>query len=152
MVRIRFTRLDFRYAICIFCVAESDSIKIRFYYRFGGTLLGPVRFTHIETCTREVCRTFKLVEDVESAIEELKELDEKLARLRSELAEVQSHSEKPEETSTPISTPREPPDYRAMLLSPSPDLARAKRLIAARQSAIRSVKRILSEARAASTN
>ncbi|KAL5514681.1 hypothetical protein ACEPAG_1997 [Sanghuangporus baumii] len=118
---------------------------------FGGTLLGPVRFTHIETCTREVCRTFKLIEEVEGVIEELKELDERLAQLRSELAEIQNRSAPdPAElgsVSSPVATHREPPDYRVILLSPSPDLERAKRLITARQRAIRSVKGILVKAK-----
>ncbi|KAL5497839.1 hypothetical protein ACEPAH_2770 [Sanghuangporus vaninii] len=118
---------------------------------FGGTLLGPVRFTHIETCTREVCRTFKLIEEVESIIEKLEALDEQLTQLRSELAEIQSQSASESvelgSVNSPVSTHRDPPDYRAMLLSPSPDLERAKRLITARQRAIRSVKGILVKAK-----
>ncbi|KAL5478468.1 hypothetical protein ACEPAI_2652 [Sanghuangporus weigelae] len=123
---------------------------------FGGMLLGPVRFTHIETCTREVCRRFKLIEEVEGIIEELKEVDEQLAQLRSELAEIQNQgAPDPAElgsVSSPASTHREPPDYRAILLSPSPDLERAKRLITARQRAIRSVKEILVQAKGNSSS
>ncbi|THH05947.1 hypothetical protein EW145_g4433 [Phellinidium pouzarii] len=133
---------------------------------FGGTLLGPVRFTHIETCTREVCRTFRAIEDVEAVIEELKELDVRLAQLRAELVELTVQPQT--DSSTSYGAPLEPEgqsslqspigvpainraiDYTAMLLSPIPDLPRAKRLLVARQNAIRSVNDIIARNRSRS--
>ncbi|EJD01899.1 ribosomal protein S5 domain 2-like protein [Fomitiporia mediterranea MF3/22] len=128
---------------------------------FGGTLLGPVRFTHIETCTREVCQTFKAIEEVEAAIEELKELDDQLAQLRAELATLSPSApsnnqnsadgiEPPGNSSTSVR--KEAPDYRAMLLPPVPDVVRAKRLVNARQNAIRSVKGVLARTKEGSAN
>ncbi|KAG6381948.1 hypothetical protein JVT61DRAFT_572 [Boletus reticuloceps] len=52
---------------------------------FGGTLLGPVRFTHIETCAREVCRRFKKIEEMDECVQTLRTLDDLLAALRAEL-------------------------------------------------------------------
>lgn len=67
---------------CRFCVLLTG------FWRYGGTLLGPVRFTHIEDCTREVCRKFKVTEEVRECIETLHSLDRELSELRSELASV----------------------------------------------------------------
>ncbi|KAH8112854.1 ribosomal protein S5 domain 2-like protein [Phellopilus nigrolimitatus] len=119
-------------------VIDAVVIVSRWY---GGTLLGPVRFTHIETCTREVCRAFKVIEEVEAIIEELKELDVKLAQLRADLA--RSSASTTAGTSEVNAPNRTAPDYNLMLLTPVPDLTRAKRLLTARQNAIRSVSGIL---------
>ena len=109
--------------------------------RFGGTMLGPIRFTHIELCAQEVCHTFKLTEEVEIYIEELKVLDIELAQLRSNLAAITSlHSNSPDKNSQ--DSLARLPDYDSMLLSP-PDLLRAQRLITARRNAIASVKTII---------
>lgn len=108
-------------------------------------MLGPVRFTHIEVCAREVCRTFKAVEEVEACIEELKELDESISQKRAELATLPA----PDDTSQPNATtslalyaPTRIPDYSKMLLNP-PDVNKAKRLIVARQNTMKSVSSIL---------
>ena len=55
-------------------------------HRFGGEMLGPVRFDHIETCAREVCHTFRLKDDMATSIATLTSLDDILASLRAELA------------------------------------------------------------------
>lgn len=49
-------------------------------------MLGPVRFTHIENCTREVCRKFKFIDEVRDRVSALRILDTQLADLRFELA------------------------------------------------------------------
>ena len=116
-----------------------------FFTRFGGILLGPVRFTHIETCTHEVCQTFKATEDVEAIIEELKELDDKLLMLRSKLAAISPADPSTDSVSSPVPVKNKLPDYNALLLTPAPDLAKAKRLVNARQSAIRSVNAIIAK-------
>lgn len=111
-------------------------------------MLGPVRFTHIEVCAREVCRAFKITEEIETCIEELKRLDEELARLRAELASIAAADDDSEEgVQSQAQTSDTPavvrlPDYNVMLLSP-PDLPRAKRLITARQNALKSVRSFL---------
>ncbi|KAI5117901.1 hypothetical protein M0805_003597 [Coniferiporia weirii] len=126
---------------------------------FGGTMLGPVRFAHIETCAREVCRTFRALEDVEGVIEELKGLNTRLARLRAELAALSDSSPSlmPDVLGAGAAGPgssqtaaREV-DYTAMLLRPTPDLPRAKRLVAARMNAIRSVSGLIARSKGGST-
>jgi hypothetical protein len=47
-------------------------------------MLGPARFTHIETCAAEVCKHFKLQEDLKDCRTMLSSLDDILADLRSE--------------------------------------------------------------------
>ena len=63
---------------------------LRILTRYGGIMLGPARFEHIETCTREVCQTFKTAEKVESCIRHLTQLDEDLSEYRKELSELSS--------------------------------------------------------------
>ena len=109
---------------------------------FGGTLLGPVRFTHIETCTRDVCRTFRNIEDVEGYIEKLKDLDQELARLRTELNSARGLENNEESVDT---SPRKI-DYAQSLLNP-PDLTKARRLLEARQRAVNSVKALANKQR-----
>ncbi|KAH8087808.1 ribosomal protein S5 domain 2-like protein [Cristinia sonorae] len=92
---------------------------------YGGEMLGPVRFSHIEKCAREVCRTFRQKEDMEECITTLTSLDDILATLRAELA-------------LSTSTARKDQDYGALL--ESLDTKRAKRLIAARENSIKAVK------------
>ena len=65
--------------------------------RFGGELLGPIRFDHIDACARQVCRTFLLYEQTEDHITTLSSLDDILSTLRSELAELKKN-QKPNPT------------------------------------------------------
>ncbi|KAF7321525.1 Ribosomal protein S5 domain 2-like protein [Mycena kentingensis (nom. inval.)] len=102
---------------------------------FGGTLLGPARFTHIEACTLEVCRQFKHKEDAKEALATLQTLDDVLSQLRGELASMLPPSKTPSATT-------KPPDYTAWIES---DLPRAHRLIGARESAIRTVKALIAK-------
>ncbi|KAF8343054.1 ribosomal protein S5 domain 2-like protein [Cantharellus anzutake] len=99
---------------------------------YGGTMLGPVRFAHIEKCALEVCHAFKTIEQIEDCIIELKSYDETLAKLRAEIATLQG-------TPPPQLTPT---DYKAALLTP-PDLAKAQRLLNARRSAVDGLQRTL---------
>ncbi|KIY50270.1 ribosomal protein S5 domain 2-like protein [Fistulina hepatica ATCC 64428] len=89
---------------------------------YGGTMLGPARFTHIETCASEVCRVFKKNEEIADCLSTLTTLDDILADLRAELTEKRALTE---------------PDYASWIES---DLPRARRLIKARENAIKSVK------------
>jgi len=110
-------------------------------------LLGPARFDHMGTCTREVCRAFKTVEEVEECIGTLHELDDELVHLRAELSSLTAPTE-PEGAGSVNSTlsPARKPDY-SDLLDP-PDLPRAKRLVTARRNAVKSLNTMLSSRRA----
>ncbi|KAI5824266.1 ribosomal protein S5 domain 2-like protein [Schizophyllum commune Tattone D] len=54
---------------------------------YGGTMLGPTRFDHIETCATEVCQAFKKKVEAEEFLITLTTLDDLLAELRAQLAE-----------------------------------------------------------------
>ena len=48
-------------------------------------MLGPIRFTHIENCAREVCRVFKVEDEMQDCVSMLQSLDDILADLRVNL-------------------------------------------------------------------
>ncbi|KAI9568762.1 ribosomal protein S5 domain 2-like protein, partial [Boletus coccyginus] len=109
---------------------------------FGGTLLGPVRFTHIETCAREVCRRFKKMEEMEECVQTLRTLDDLLATLRAELATArESGSTQDSSGITNSRATGRVPDYRSM--QDGLDLTKAKRLIHARECAIEATKTLI---------
>lgn len=161
---------------------------------YGGIMLGPARFEHIETCAREVCRAFKLKQDMDECITVLTALDDELSKLREELGRISSaapdnagvdaapksaDADRPDRPSehppsqngqedpipssalTQTLTPSKAhlpeqstfkpeerketkkPDYTA--LSDSLDIAKARRLITARENAIKSLKSILAK-------
>lgn len=99
-------------------------------------MLGPARFTHIETCTRQVCQKFKAFEEIEELIPQLEALDEEIARLRVELATLKNPSALAPATS---STPKTM-NYISTLTDPEPDVAKAQRLIKARRMTLQSLK------------
>lgn len=128
--------------------------------RFGGTLLGPARFTHIEACTGEVCRKVRKVEEVEECIQTLRTLDDLLATLRAELDSLSASSTQgdgPSEGGVAKQSPNvedkqmktKPPDYTT--LRQDLDLSKARRLVNARESAIKSVKKLITKRKAMST-
>ena len=96
-------------------------------------MLGPARFAHIETCTREVCRAFKIHEDLEECLGSLASLDDILASLRAELNPESSPSGKKEKKQ----------DYES--IRKAMDLTKAKRLVGARENAVRAVKRLIAK-------
>ena len=53
---------------------------------FGGTLIGPVRFHHIENCGREAVVEYTKMEQVFGLRGELEELDDLVDELRAEIA------------------------------------------------------------------
>jgi len=144
----------------------------KFRFRYGGTLLGPARFSHIETCATEVCKIYKQIEELQDCITTLRMLDETLADLRKELAEVGSKGE----GELPAGSSREP---GSAIIGPDPttstsdllpdahrstpekeggadsdvkpktpdysnlDVAKAKRLIKARESSVKSVRTLI---------
>jgi hypothetical protein len=105
---------------------------------YGGTLLGPARFSHIEACAQEVSRKFKRKEEFEDCISTLSTLDDILGDLRAELANLPG-------SSTAV-TPKKT-DYS--LFHADEDLPKAKRLIGAREKAIKSVKVLIEKRRGA---
>lgn len=123
--------------------------------RFGGTLLGPARFAHIETCTGEVCRSFKRVEEMEECFTTLTRLDVILSGLRQELSDLTRNPDSSElvtgeSSSSAIAADKvystegrrsRQPDYTIM--QRDLDIAKARRLIGARESAIKSVRSLL---------
>ncbi|KAG0702870.1 ribosomal protein S5 domain 2-type protein [Suillus ampliporus] len=119
---------------------------------FGGTLLGPARFAHIQTCASEVCRTFKRVEEMEECISTLTRLDNILASLRQELSDLTQNTElatggssstrtASDEIDTAEARRSRQPNYTAM--QRDLDIAKARRLIGARESAVKNVKSLL---------
>ncbi len=111
-------------------------------------MLGPARFDHIETCAREVCRTFRLKDDVATCVATLSSLDDILASLRAELASITAAKSAPEAApSTSVATKKSTTNTYAAL-GESLDVAKAKRLITARENSIKSVKQALKKVRA----
>lgn len=53
--------------------------------RYGGIMLGPVRFTHIEDCTRQVCDQIIVKDEIDDSIATLTNFDSTLAALRGQL-------------------------------------------------------------------
>ncbi|KAJ3557456.1 hypothetical protein NM688_g1464 [Phlebia brevispora] len=105
---------------------------------YGGEMLGPVRFEHIENCAREVCHAFRIGDELEEQVATLRTLDDLLSMLRDELAELTGAKQK-------AAGGAKKHDYQALL--DTQDLAKAKRLVTARENSIRSVKTSLSKAK-----
>ena len=118
-------------------IYQSVSCPERKSYRYGGTLLGPARFTHIETCASEVCREFKRSEELRESITTLQTLDDLLVTLRDQLASLTTQSSTAS-SSTPERNSKKP-DYKGM------DVVKAKRLIQARENSLRSVKVLIAK-------
>ncbi|KAL0072488.1 hypothetical protein AAF712_000251 [Marasmius tenuissimus] len=117
---------------------------------YGGIMLGPARFSHIETCAFEVCHSFKRKEDLRECILALNTLDDTLADLRRELAELtQGEDNQNESRSSDKTGRRKPPNYSEMTEA---DLPKAKRLVLARENAISSVKKLIAKHHIATVN
>ena len=106
-------------------------------------MLGPVRFTHIEDCAREVCKVFKVEDEMQDCISMLQSLDDILADLRGELANIKGASSPQNLDSKPDARSHPKKDYNA--LQKSLDVAKARRQISAREKAIESVKKLINE-------
>lgn len=149
---------------------------------YGGTLLGPSRFDHIEICTAEVCRAFKRSEELRESITTLETLDVLLEGLREELKALQQQQEAIPKPSGPTaiivgdSESQRPSSSHGKGFTPekgssrqdsglaqqqaekkkqnysSVDLAKARRLIKSRESAIKWVKDSLNNLRAANSS
>jgi len=110
---------------------------------YGGTMLGPVRFTHIQDCAREVCQVFRVEDEMQDCISTLKSLDDILSDLREELANVKKANSQSPTSEAKSHTAKK--DYSA--LQKSLDMVKARRQISAREKAIESVKKLISEGR-----
>ena len=112
-------------------------------------MLGPVRFTHIQDCAREVCKTFRVEDEMQDCVSTLQSLDDILADLRGELAKIRDERSRPDRSSKPAAGSRDPTkDYSS--LKKSLDIPKARRQISARERAIDSVKKLINEQREAS--
>lgn len=114
-------------------------------------MLGPVRFQHIETCSREVCQLFIAREQAEEQIPILESLDDEIVTLRTELGRLTNPA--PDKGIIVSSSSTAVPtlavvvkklDYTTSLLEPRPDPAKAQRLVRARQGTINSLKASIS--------
>lgn len=103
-------------------------------------MLGPARFSHIETCAVEVCRSFKRSEELRECISMLGTLDDVLIELRKELAQSKDDLSK-SSTLNGESTLLKQANHDYSTL----DLTKAKRLVQARENAIKSVKSLLAK-------
>lgn len=112
-------------------VIDAVVIVSRWY---GGILLGPARFTHIETCAEEVCREFKKLEELQDSITALTSLDDLLAGLRSQIKKGTNPL-----APTDKDSECKKPDYSSL------DLPKARRLITAREKSIKSCKSLLAK-------
>jgi len=114
-------------------------------------MLGPVRFTHIEDCAREVCQVFRVEDEMQDCISTLQSLDDILADLRGELATINEIASQPDRCSKSEAKFRPgTKDYSG--LRKGLDIAKARRQISARERAIESVKKLISERREASSS
>ncbi|KAG5647099.1 hypothetical protein DXG03_001470 [Asterophora parasitica] len=113
-------------------VIDAVVIVSRWY---GGTMLGPARFSHIETCATDVCLSFKRTDELRECLSTLTTLDAVLAGLRAEYSGTSSSQP------TIPGASSAPKDYAGL------GLDKGKRLIKARENAIQSVKLLLSKRR-----
>lgn len=121
--------------------------------RYGGIMLGPVRFTHIQDCAREVCKTFRVEDEMQDCISTLQSLDDILADLRGELAKIKDERAQSGRGSKSEAGSRDPTtrkDYAT--LRKNLDIPKARRQISARERAIDSVKKLINEQREASSS
>ncbi|KAI0062428.1 ribosomal protein S5 domain 2-like protein [Artomyces pyxidatus] len=117
---------------------------------YGGIMLGPIRFTHMEDCAREVCRSFRVKDELEDTLTTLLTLDDILADLRATLekTKVSSNAANSQLSTTESKIPRRSvQDYSS--IREKLDVAKAKRLVVARESAIKNVKVLISKAQGA---
>ncbi|KAG6857200.1 hypothetical protein H0H87_008266 [Tephrocybe sp. NHM501043] len=126
---------------CVFYYLGTITLTLRLRDRYGGTMLGPARFSHIETCAAEVCQEFRRSEDLRECISDLMTLDAVLAGLRVEYNEASGGR-----TGTIGNVTPTPKDYAGL------DFEKGKRLIKARENAIKSVKLLLARRRDTTQN
>ena len=110
-------------------------------------MLGPVRFTHIQDCAREVCQVFRVEDEMQDCISTLQSLDDILADLRGELAKIKEKAESQPDYRGSKSDARSHPTKDYSGLRKSLDTAKARRQISAREKAIESVKKLISSQR-----
>jgi hypothetical protein len=108
-------------------------------------MLGPIRFTHIQDCAREVCQVFRVEDEMQDCVSTLKSLDDILADLRDELARIKEAKTLPNRGSGSEARSRPTKDYST--LQKSLDVIKARRQISAREKSIESVKKLINEQR-----
>jgi hypothetical protein len=108
-------------------------------------MLGPIRFTHIQDCAREVCQVFRVEDEMQDCISTLKNLDVILANLRDELAGIKEA--KTQHKHGTDSEARSHPTKDYSTLQKSLDVIKARRQISAREKSIESVQKLINEQR-----
>ena len=113
-------------------------------------MLGSARFKHIEMCTREVCRSFRNYEEIQSAIPELEKMDVEIANLRAQLESLNpspspSQTDSGQDATTISNSSPKAQDY-SKLLDPL-DLPKTKRLLLARQNTLKAVRNLIATAK-----
>jgi hypothetical protein len=111
-------------------------------------MLGPVRFTHIQDCAREVCQVFRVEDEMQDCISTLKNLDDILSDLRNELTGIKEAKAQHKQDFNSEAKSRPTKDYST--LQKSLDIIKARRQISAREKSIESVKKLISEQRGGS--
>jgi hypothetical protein len=124
-------------------------------------MIGPARFAHIETCAREVCRDFKIKDELDDTLRALRTLDADLATHRATLAALSEAAKPPADSADPpgeasagadgsaeepLLGKRKRPAAEASNyadLLASKDVKKARRLLTARENAIKSVKALI---------
>ena len=129
--------------------------SLLFTHRYGGTLLGPARFSHIETCATEVCRAYKKSEELQDYITTLRTLDDLLFAHREQLASLtittmtENDASSTSISPTPSDEPSSPPSTQQREAKKAEyknlDVTKAKRLIQARENSIKAVKAMIAK-------
>ena len=104
-------------------------------------MLGPVRFEHIENCATEVCLKFEKKEETEDFITRLTELDETIARLRTDLARAKGEEQGPLAKDSNYNGIRE-----------ALDVEKARRLLGAREKTVTSLKKLIESTESVANN
>ncbi|KAG8746124.1 hypothetical protein FRC10_005990 [Ceratobasidium sp. 414] len=138
---------------------------------FGGTLLGPARFTHIADCARAVCNAMyeqekaqERASKVADLVAQLREWDTEVTELRTQIAALDAKQKikesdktnKPDEDKAREPDERKPivslkpPDY-TNILNP-PDVEKAERLLQVRRKTVETLKSVLQKKQSTDTS
>lgn len=110
---------------------------------YGGVLLGPARFDHIESCATDACKVFQSIDALDDDLSRLSELDLQLSKLRIELRTLTDPDFLP--TSSPSGSQTKSDPYQH-LRNPVNLIGSAK-LITAREKAIATLHKLIKEAK-----
>ncbi|KAH9821050.1 hypothetical protein DFH28DRAFT_923489 [Melampsora americana] len=110
---------------------------------YGGVLLGPARFDHIECCATDACKVFQSIDALDDDISRLTELDLQLSKLRIELKMITD----PSFVSTSSPSGSQPLSNPYQHLRNPVNLIGSAKLITAREKAITTLHKLIKEAK-----